>query len=68
MSGSVSSQQVSRLPGTIALIGSGETAHAGRQTFAALFAQLRPPVRVAIVVTPAGFQPTGRAPTRSIPV
>jgi hypothetical protein len=66
MSGSVSSQQVSRLPGTIALIGSGETAHAGRQAFAALFAQLQPPVRVAIVETPAGFQPNAALVARRL--
>ncbi|WP_448576710.1 cysteinyl-tRNA synthetase [Thermomicrobium sp.] len=66
MSGNTSSQQESRLPGTIALIGSGETAHAGRQAFAALFAQLPPPVRVAIMETPAGFQPNAALVARRL--
>jgi len=66
MSGSTSSQQVSGHPGAIALIGSGETAHAGRQAFAALFAQLRPPVRVTIIETPAGFQPNAALVARRL--
>ncbi|MBN1977314.1 MAG: cysteinyl-tRNA synthetase [Anaerolineae bacterium] len=45
------------LPGKIALFGSGETAPAGRRVHAALFRQLEKPIRVAILETPAGFQP-----------
>jgi hypothetical protein len=45
------------LPGKIALFGSGETAPAGRQVHAALFEELERPIRVAILETPAGFQP-----------
>lgn len=43
--------------GPIALFGSGETSKHGRQVHARLFARLGRPVRVAIVETPAGFQP-----------
>jgi hypothetical protein len=44
-------------PGKIALFGSGEIAPAGRQTHELLFRQLERPIRVAILETPAGFQP-----------
>lgn len=44
-------------PGPIALFGSGETAPAGRRVHEALMRTLRPPVRVTILETPAGFQP-----------
>jgi cyanophycinase-like exopeptidase len=44
-------------PGKIALFGSGEAAPAGRRVHAALFRELEDPVRVAILETPAGFQP-----------
>jgi hypothetical protein len=44
-------------PGKIALFGSGETAPAGRQVHEALFRELEAPIRVAILETPAGFQP-----------
>ena len=44
-------------PGKIALFGSGETAPAGRQVHEALFRELERPIRVAILETPAGFQP-----------
>ncbi|MDI3340572.1 MAG: cysteinyl-tRNA synthetase [Sphaerobacter sp.] len=43
--------------GPIALFGSGETSKHGRQVHAHLFERLPRPVRVAIVETPAGFQP-----------
>src|SRR4051812_18468352 len=44
--------------GTLALLGSGETSSQGRKTHDYLFAQLSsPPVRVALIETPAGFQP-----------
>lgn len=44
-------------PGKIALFGSGETAPAGRRVHATLFRELERPIRVAILETPAGFQP-----------
>lgn len=43
--------------GPIVLFGSGETSKHGRQVHAHLFERLEIPVRVAIVETPAGFQP-----------
>src|ERR1700759_5627977 len=44
--------------GTLALLGSGETSSQGRKTPDYLMVQLRSvPVRVAMVETPAGFQP-----------
>jgi hypothetical protein len=44
-------------PGKIALFGSGEAAPAGRRVHKALFQELEEPIRVAILETPAGFQP-----------
>ncbi len=44
-------------PGPIALFGSGETAPAGRRVHEMLFRQIGSPIRVAILETPAGFQP-----------
>ena len=44
-------------PGKIALFGSGETAPSGRQMHEAIFRELSQPIRVAILETPAGFQP-----------
>lgn len=46
-----------RLPGPIALFGSGETSASGRRVYDRLFCQLPQPVRLAILETPAGFQP-----------
>ncbi|MDP2743931.1 MAG: cysteinyl-tRNA synthetase [Dehalococcoidia bacterium] len=43
--------------GKVVLFGSGETAPSGRLIHERLFSQLRPPVRVAVLETPAGFQP-----------
>lgn len=43
--------------GPIAVFGSGETSKRGRQVHAALLERLPTPVRIAIVETPAGFQP-----------
>ncbi|HEX5416756.1 MAG TPA: cysteinyl-tRNA synthetase [Chloroflexota bacterium] len=47
-------------PGPLALLGSGETSASGRRAFEWLFRRLEPPVRVAILETPAGFQPNSR--------
>lgn len=44
-------------PGLVALFGSGETSPSGRKVHDYLFQRLPKPVRVAILETPAGFQP-----------
>ena len=44
-------------PGLIALLGSGETAPAGRKVHEYLVARLPRPATIAILETPAGFQP-----------
>jgi len=43
--------------GPVVLFGSGETSPSGRKIHEHLFSELTPPVRVAILETPAGFQP-----------
>ncbi|HLF27651.1 MAG TPA: cysteinyl-tRNA synthetase [Anaerolineae bacterium] len=43
--------------GAVVLFGSGETSPNGRKVHEQMFSELTPPVRVAIVETPAGFQP-----------
>lgn len=43
--------------GPIALFGSGETSRRGRQVHDELLRRIPPPVRIAILETPAGFQP-----------
>jgi cyanophycinase-like exopeptidase len=48
-------------PGQLVLFGSGETAANGRKVFDGLFRRLPSPVRVAILETPAGFQPNSTA-------
>jgi hypothetical protein len=45
------------IPGPVALFGSGEIAPAGRRVHEMLFQQLDRPIQVAILETPAGFQP-----------
>lgn len=44
-------------PGQIVLIGSGETAPNMQSVYHSLFQQIEPPIRVAILETPAGFEP-----------
>src|SRR5690348_17203501 len=44
-------------PGVIALLGSGETAALGREAFVNVFRRLSRPISVAVLETPAGFQP-----------
>jgi cyanophycinase-like exopeptidase len=44
-------------PGIVALLGSGETATLGREVFAHVFRRLSRPISVAVLDTPAGFQP-----------
>jgi len=44
-------------PGLVILFGSGETSASGRIVFDWLLRRLSPPIRMAILETPAGFQP-----------
>ncbi len=44
-------------PGLVVLFGSGETSASGRRAWDWLFSRLPQPIRVAILETPAGFQP-----------
>lgn len=44
-------------PGLVVLFGSGETLATGRRVWDWLFQQLKQPIRVAVLETPAGFQP-----------
>ncbi|MCB9152190.1 MAG: cysteinyl-tRNA synthetase [Caldilineaceae bacterium] len=48
-------------PGKIILLGSGEIAPSARKIYDWLFQQLSPPVNVAILETPAGFEPNSAA-------
>lgn len=48
---------MSNNPGKVVLFGSGETSSSGRRIHERMFSELAPPVRVAILETPAGFQP-----------
>ncbi|MBI4336346.1 MAG: hypothetical protein HY683_00755 [Chloroflexi bacterium] len=50
-----------RYPGKVALFGSGESAPSGRAVHERLLAELEPPVSIAILETPAGFQPNSYA-------
>ena len=44
-------------PGLVALFGSGEISASGRAVYDLLMRQLSPPIHVAVLETPAGFQP-----------
>lgn len=44
-------------PGYLVLLGSGETSASGRRVFDWLLQASDPPIRIAILETPAGFQP-----------
>lgn len=46
-----------REPGIIVLFGSGETSGSGQKVYDWLFRRLAPPVEVAVLETPAGFEP-----------
>jgi hypothetical protein len=48
---------VSEQPGIILLFSSGETSASGQRIYEWLFRRLSPPVRMAVLETPAGFQP-----------
>lgn len=49
-----------QLPGTVTLIGSGETAATGGQVFEIAARQFPPPLRISILETPAGFETNAR--------
>ena len=53
-------------PGKIVLFGSGETSASGRAIHDRLMAELTPPVVVAILETPAGFQPNSEHVAREV--
>ncbi len=44
-------------PGRVALFGSGETSLSGGRVFEALACKIPPPLQVAVLETPAGFEP-----------
>ncbi len=50
-------EEIQRQAGVIALLGSGETAALGREAFVNVFRRLQRPICVAVLETPAGFQP-----------
>lgn len=52
--------------GLVALFGSGETSASGRRVYEWVFSRLAPPLKVAILETPAGFQPNSAAVARKI--
>ncbi len=53
-------------PGKVVLFGSGETSPSGRLALERLFSELAPPIRVAILETPAGFQPNSAVVAQEI--
>ncbi len=55
------SQASPGVPGPLVLFGSGETARSGRQVHEEVLNRFAGPVRVAILPTPAGFQPNADA-------
>jgi hypothetical protein len=50
-------REMAERPGLVVLLGSGETLPSGRRVFDWLMRRLPVPVRVAILETPAGFEP-----------
>lgn len=48
---------MSTQPGIVVLFGSGETSASGRRVYDWLFSQLDSPIQVAVLETPAGFEP-----------
>lgn len=53
-------------PGHLVLLGSGETSASGRRVFDWLLQQYQPPIRLAILETPAGFQPNSEIVARKV--
>jgi hypothetical protein len=50
-------ETMSEQPGLVVLFGSGETSPSGRKVHDWVLRHLSPPIRVAVLETPAGFQP-----------
>jgi hypothetical protein len=48
---------MSERPGLVVLFGSGETSASGRKVYDWLLGRLSPPIQVAVLETPAGFEP-----------
>jgi len=48
---------MSEQPGVVVLLSSGETSASGQRIYEWLFRRLSPPIRMAVLETPAGFQP-----------
>lgn len=48
---------MSQQPGIVVLFSSGETSASGQRIYEWLFRRLSPPIRMAVLETPAGFQP-----------
>ncbi len=53
-------------PGHLVLLGSGETSASGRRVFDWLLQASDPPTRIAILETPAGFQPNSALVARKV--
>ncbi len=52
--------------GLVALFGSGETSSSGRRVYEWVFSRLAAPVRVALLETPAGFQPNSAVVSQKV--
>ena len=50
-------QEIAEQPGLLAFFGSGETSASGRRVYDWVFHRLALPIRMAVLETPAGFQP-----------
>src|SRR6185437_12378442 len=53
----MSKQPVATVPGTVALLGSGEATAAGRRVLDALLRHVDEPRTIAVLDSPAGYQP-----------
>ncbi len=56
-SGLVNKSVTAEQPGVVILFGSGETSPSGRKVHDWVMQRIAPPIRVAVLETPAGFQP-----------
>jgi len=59
-------QQVESPPGKLVLFGSGETSPSGQPIHERMLRELKAPVRVAVLETPAGFQPNSEIVARKV--
>ena len=62
----VEDREAPQTPGPIVLLGSGETAANVQRVYTWLYRHFEPPVKVAILETPAGFQPNAEAVARDV--